>query len=430
VPVKLHVRWSPIVIGISALVVGLLRLELGNQAALTEVLWAEDGLFPLCVRAHDPISCTFEPFAGYLLFVPRLGAILLATLPISLWPFGAAFLTMVITGLLSGAIYSALKSFGLSMFGSSAAALAYVLLPITGLEVIAGVGSLNAPLLIASAVLVVAVPRPSCWPPAVPILLLVTALTIPTAVVLAPFIALNWMWRRIESKVAVIWLAALSIGLLAQATVVLLAVDRRDMDLSITSMGNWVRGLLDSVLSLVPGLSLGDVSLTPFTVLRPFPYLAWLLVGLLAITSVLGVIHGRNSPRKSIAAQLVLLALPISLIPSLSGTFSFRYFVAPVTLLVIALLVLIDKRLERLSHLKVTVGSVLLALLWMTSFPASGLRSSPAPAWSAELDRVSAECQAGQVTWVEITLTPAWPPEGAELTELNQPRLRCISLTG
>jgi hypothetical protein len=341
---------------------------------------------------------------------------------------GAAFFAMGVTGLLSSAIYSALKAFGVSTFGSTAAALAYVLLPITGIEVIGVVGSLYIPLLIASAVLVVAVPRPSGWHPAVPILLLITALTIPTAVVLVPFIALNWMWRRIASRVAILWLAALCVGLLAQATVVVLAPDRRDMDVSITSMGTWVRALLNSVFSLVPGLSIGDVSLTGFTVLRPFPYLAWILVGLLAIAGMLGVAHGRNSLRTSIAAQLVLLALLISLIPSLSGTFSYRYFVAPVTLLVIALLILIDKRLERQSLIKVTIGSVLLGMLWLTSFAASDLRSTPAPAWSAELGRASALCQSETDNQVNMTLTPVWPPKDAGRTKLNQPRLNCSSL--
>ncbi len=179
------------IIGISAAVLGLLRLTLGNQSTLTEVLWAEDGLFPLCVRAFDPISCTVEPFARYLLFVPRVGAILLALLPLSLWPLGAVLIATFMTSLLSGPIYSALKALGLSTFGSSTVALAYVLLPITGLEAIAVVGSRYLPLLIANAVLVVAVPRPLRWPPAVPLLLLSTALTMPTAVVLALFIALN-----------------------------------------------------------------------------------------------------------------------------------------------------------------------------------------------------------------------------------------------
>lgn len=102
------------------------------------------------------------------------------------------------TGLLSVAIYSALKAVCILTFGSAAAALAYVILPISGLEVIGVLVSLYIPLLIASAVLVVAVPMFSGWNQAPPISLFVTALTIPAAVVLIPLIGLNWMWRRIE----------------------------------------------------------------------------------------------------------------------------------------------------------------------------------------------------------------------------------------
>jgi len=312
--------------------------------------------FPLCVRAFDPIACACEPFTGYFLFVPRLGAILLQALPISLWPIGATFFALGVAGLLTSAIYSALRAFGLSIVGSSAAALPIALLPITGLEVLAVVGSLNVPLLIASSVLVVAVPRLIHWRAAVPVLLLVTALTMPSAVVIAPFIVLNWMWRRVPPRVAIQWLAALSIGLLVQALIAILAADRRSMDLSVTATSNWVRGLLDSVLILVPGFASGDVSLTPFTVLKPFPYLAWPLIGLLAITAMVIILRGRYSLRLSISAQLTLLALGLSLIPSLSGTFSFRYFVAPLTLLVIAALILFDKSVALLSYKKLPVG--------------------------------------------------------------------------
>jgi len=194
-----------------------------------------------------------------------------------------------------------------------------------------------------------------------------------------------------------------------QANGFVLAPDRREMDVSVSTLGTWVRAFLSGVLSLVPGLSIGDVSLTEFTAFRPFPNLAWILVGLVAIAGIVGVFRGRNAQCQSVAAQLVLLALLISLIPSLSGTVSFRYFVAPITLLVIALLILLDKRLEKQTPTRVRIGSVLLGLLWLTSFPSSELRSTPAPAWSAELNRANALCQAGLNNQVSMTLTPPCP---------------------
>lgn len=60
------------IVGLVALGVSLLRLWLGNHEALTQVLWAEDGLFPLCIEKAGFLKCLVDPFAGYLLLLPRL----------------------------------------------------------------------------------------------------------------------------------------------------------------------------------------------------------------------------------------------------------------------------------------------------------------------------------------------------------------------
>jgi len=309
--------------------------------------------------------------------------------------------------------------------GAIASALTFVLLPITGIEVLAVVGSLYVPLLVAGAVLTIAVPRARPSYLGIPLLLAVSALTMPTTMVLVPFIILNWYWRRVEFREAITWMAFLVIGLLGQILVIVSAEERREMDLSISALGNFVRGFLASILTLLPGLTVGDVSLTEFTTLRPSPYLAWLTILILGLVASLGVILGRNHERWSVSAQLVLVALMVSLIPSLSGTFSFRYFVAPVALLTIALLVLIDQWINKLKAWQLIFGIALLGITWAPSFPASQLRSAPAPSWSFELSRAMVECQNVQSAWSVVTLTPAWPPDGNTPTELNLPRLRC-----
>jgi len=115
----------------------------------------------------------------------------------------------------------------------------------------------------------------------------------------------------------------------------------------------------------------------------------------------------------------------VSFIPSLSGTFSFRYFVAPVALLTIALLVLIDQWINKVKTWILILGVVLLGILWAPSFPASQLRSSPAPSWSSEIAREELECERGFSLWVEMTLSPAWPPSRYSRSTLNQPRYYC-----
>ncbi len=303
-------------------------------------------------------------------------------------------------------------------------------MPLSGLEVIGVIGSLSAPLLIASAVLVIAVPRSEISHIGVSFLLLVTAFTMPATVVLAPFIILNWYWQRISSRIAYLWFAALSVGLALQALVVLTAENSRNMNISVVSVGDWARGMVASILTVIPGLELGEVSLTPFTTLRPSPYLAWLVVVSLILFAQFGILRGRveqsgHQVRPSVAAQLVSVALATALVPCVSGTFSFRYFVAPLALLLISLIVLIDARVGQLARWKVALGVLLLVCLWYPAFAASELRSSPAPAWSDELARAAQECRVEGVTSVELAMTPAWPPDGTMWTLLNEPVLDC-----
>jgi len=61
------------------------RLWLANPEVLGQVLWAEDGLFPLCAMQSGFLTCLFEPFAGYLLFAPRVIAGLVALAPLVDW---------------------------------------------------------------------------------------------------------------------------------------------------------------------------------------------------------------------------------------------------------------------------------------------------------------------------------------------------------
>jgi hypothetical protein len=264
----------PSAVGTVAFVVGLLRLALGDTRAITEVLWAEDGLFPLCTQTFGPVSCTVEPFAGYLLLVPRLSATIVAQFPITLWPLVSVLLAMLVTGCLSAAIFVMLRTFGLSLLGAGIAALTYVFLPLTGLEVIGVVGSLYLPLLVASAIAVIAVPRSSRSVMVVSILLLVTALTTPLGVVVAPFIMLNLWWQRIDIRAAAFWGISLAVGLTFQALTIMTATSPRQISVSISSVGEWTRGFVNATLSLVPGLGFGDIALSPFTSLKALPFLS------------------------------------------------------------------------------------------------------------------------------------------------------------
>ena len=43
--------------GVLAGVLSVLRVMAENSSALSTLVWAEDGLFPLCSRVHGPLAC-------------------------------------------------------------------------------------------------------------------------------------------------------------------------------------------------------------------------------------------------------------------------------------------------------------------------------------------------------------------------------------
>jgi hypothetical protein len=116
-------RLEALAVGVVVGLLGIVRLVLGNPEALTQVLWAEDGLFALCVRSFDAVSCTIEPFAGYLLLLPRVSTALVSVLPMSVWPLASVMLALIVAGAPSSSISVALRGFGLSIIGSGASAL-------------------------------------------------------------------------------------------------------------------------------------------------------------------------------------------------------------------------------------------------------------------------------------------------------------------
>jgi len=81
------------------------RLLLGNRSAVTTILWAEDGLFPLCIRNNGLIACLIEPYGGSMHFLPKLLAGILAPMPITVWPTLANMVAATLAGSISGMVY-------------------------------------------------------------------------------------------------------------------------------------------------------------------------------------------------------------------------------------------------------------------------------------------------------------------------------------
>ncbi|MDI1290978.1 MAG: hypothetical protein PSX37_13635, partial [bacterium] len=72
---RVTTAWIAVGVGILAGLTSLSRILVANNNALSDLVWAEDGLFAQCVKMHGPISCTAEPYAGYVLGLPRLAAV-------------------------------------------------------------------------------------------------------------------------------------------------------------------------------------------------------------------------------------------------------------------------------------------------------------------------------------------------------------------
>ena len=280
-----------IIIGCVAAGVALLRLWLGNHEAITQVVWAEDGLFPLCIQKAGFFTCLVDPFAGYLLFLPRLIAGVVQLFPESAWPLVTNLLAAAIAGLVSALSFVIMRRFGIGLIASAGVALLPVLAPIVGLEALNALGSMYM-LLIFLCTLVIAFPSPGIsrrWLPTmlVAFLLLLTSLTIPLTGILLGLIAIQAIRRVISVRATVIWVLAIALGLIAQVVTAATAASPRKMNISVESVDSWTHGTIQSILTYWPGLSSGDVSAFAMSDISPSPLTGVIVVLAIVILGIL-----------------------------------------------------------------------------------------------------------------------------------------------
>lgn len=427
-----HQAIGAILVGFVAAAISLGRLWLGNSEAITENLWAEDGLFPLCIRKADFTTCLTEPFAGYLLFVPRVLAWPVTQMPWESWALAANLLAAAIAGLTAALALVILRGAGLSYFVSMVVALLPVVSPIVGLEAINAIGSSYMLLLFVSTLAVLFRPqRGNGWTWLVAVVLLVTALTIPTAVVLVALVAVQ-MWRRAIARfTGILWIGALLAGLLPQAVVALTADTQRPIQLSAQSLDDWVNSVPTSILTMWPGVSLGEYSFFTNFTLAPLSVTGWLVVAALVVLGGWQVRvgwHVREGNNAAIGA-LILAGLAVGLIPSVIGYTNNRYFVVPVLMWAAALIIGLDPVIRRSRWWAVALVAGLVLLVWLPALPASEYRSTPAPAWTDEVARVEAKCLSDPAFVDRPIFSPFWPPNwGDGLDEPTHPNLPCTTV--
>ena len=417
-----------VLVGLVAGLISLGRLWLFDRSAPAEVLWAEDGLFPLCIHKADFLTCLTDPFAGYFLFLPRVVAWPISWLPWESWALATNLAAALIAGVVGALAVAILRRFGLHWFVVIVVALLPVIAPVTGLEAINAVGS-SYMLLLFLATLVVAFP-PSGGMSRLTIalgavLMLVTALTIPSAVVLLILISMMVLRRALTVRVGLVWAIALALGLVVQAIVALGAEARRPISLGTETLTLWADSIPVSIFTYWPGLSLGEYTFFSNFTLSPLGITGWLMAAGLLVGGLVLVV--RYQGRLLAVGILLLGGLGFGFIPSAIGYANNRYFVVPLLLWGAALLVTLEPVIARTRPWIIALVSVAVIVIWSPAFAASAFRATPAPPWSDEVARVEAACKADPEFIDRPIFTPFWPPNwGDGLTEPTHPNLPCL----
>lgn len=418
--------WSgALAIGLAAAGISLARVLIMNPAALATLVWAEDGIFPLCVDKVGLLTCTFDAYAGYLIFLPRLLAIPIAWLPLESWAWATNLMAAFVAGALTAVSFGALISWGRSPVTSGIIALLPVAAPIVGLEAINVYSSVYMLLLFTmTIVLVTWVDGRNPW--WVGLGLLVTALTIPSAVVLLVPIVLLWTSRRLSGSAAVILISSLAAGLLVQFGVALGASNPRPIAVSWQSLNGWVDNVPVALTTLWPGVSFGPVTIfgifqTPVQTLT-----GWLVVGVFVIV---GVVCLTKRDRVLWAVGTLLVSgVVIGAIPTVIGYVNNRYYVVPVLLWASAGVLAVSRIRWKRPMVMGIGGLVLLILVWWPAFPASTWRTMATPSWSDEVARIRAQCEADIASNVNVVFTPDWPMPHVELSEPTTGTAKCIEV--
>lgn len=415
---------------IAASVISVLRLWLGDRNAITEVLWAEDGLFPLCIHKADFFTCTAQPFAGYLLFTPRVLAWPVSVLPIEQWALAANLIAAVLAGGAAFLAFTFARRSGLSVFISIVIALLPVIAPMSGLEAINAIGSSYMLLLYVTTVGVILGQPSRAWWWTLTALALVTALTIPSAVVLLPIVLVQVLRGRMPAVWAGLVSGALGIGLVAQAWTALTAQTPRPVSITGETLVSWADSVPISLLTYWPGLSIGPYDFFTNFSLAPLGVTGWLIVAVLIVLGVILIARGWSQPEGMAPVGLLLFAgLGFGLIPSAIGEPNNRYFVVPVLLWGAAALIALDPLIRRTRRWITALVVLVVLAVWWPAMPASWYRSTPAPPWTAEVERVKAFCLSDPALVERPIFTPYWPPNwGDGLDEPTHPNLPCTTV--
>ena len=416
--------WA-LALGAVAGLLSLARLVVTNARALETVLFAEDGIFPLCVVKADAVTCLFDPYAGYLIFLPRVLAIPIAQVPLESWALAANLVAAVSVGILTLVVFVSSVRWGLSPLWATLVALVPVTAPIVGFEAINVYASIYMPLMFTMTIVLVTWTgdrRP--WLPAIG--LLVTALTIPSAVVLLiPLAVLLWK-RALDIRDALIVGTSLVVGLAVQFLVALSADNPRPITVSLESLRGWIDAIPIAITTLWPGLSFGETTVFGIFTTPVQTATGWLIAGALTVVGLWLVI--RSNRVSNAVGSMLLVGVAVGAIPTIIGYASNRYFVIPVLLWIAAALIALGSASWRRPTLVWVVTAAILLFAWWPAFAASSWRANASPSWETEAARVSDTCRSDPGAVVDVLFTPDWPMPHIEVFEPTTGQVPCLSL--
>lgn len=428
-----HTLSASVVVGVVAGAISLLRLWWANPDSLTQVVWAEDGVFPLCVEKAGFFTCLVDPFAGYLLFLPRLVAGVVALVPVEQWALTTNLIAAVIAGVVGALAFAVARRFSLGWVASVVLGLLPVIVPVVGFEAINAIGSSYMLLLYLSA-LVLALPVRSHdigWrmTTAVAVLLLLTTLTIPTGGVFLALILVQVVRRSVPWRSGAVWAGVIVVGLIAQWVTAMNAEKPRVIAASADSFRGWVDSVPETILTFWPGLRLDSYDFFGVFPVTPLPITGAIVALAITIGGLVLVIRGGDG---MVAIGLLLLTgVVVGAVPTIIGGSNNRYFVVPLLLWAAAAMVALDPLARRSRPWMVAIAIVIVAAVWWPALPASWFRTMPAPPWQEEVLRVENACKADPALQERIIFSPYWPPNwGDALSEPTHPNLPCTVVVG
>jgi len=414
-----------LIVFVLASLISIFRILVTNRDAFSNLVWAEDGLFPLCIQAQGYWQCLIDPYEGYFLFLSRTLALPVSFFPQSMWPLVTNVVAAISFGFLGSMITWLLLRAQLSRAVAIGAGISAVMLPIVGLETINTAGSAYMLLLVVAAITVSFSFSPQLPSYVTPIVLFATAITIPSAAVLIlPLMAALLLNREKQRKRTFLNIVSLGFGLVIQFLVMLSATDPRSIEITNDSLREWVQQFPKAILSLLPTATqldgVGQLEVSFYS-----PNLWTGVVTIIVLTGFSLYLLSQKSSQLRGAGWLIVTGFLIGFIPAISNYPINRYFVVPIIALVIALFIWLGSVFTGKYSLVTMIAITLILLTWIPDFGASKIRTDASPFWNDMLLSLQEQCRQEPESTVSFVFSPNWPFADADFKGPTSNIVRC-----